>query len=438
MPVEVKDNWIFYRIKDPGRFHRMRWNTIANEGGSREIAQIVGRYKEKHRPEDVGRGKTDVQAYRFKLKTKDNPGGWTVAEARKWVKEHQTKGKSMLGKNIRYGFFTRKATEIEVPVTPKVAPVHKVKMKSYRHVPGTQDESLLDKNKVRAIAKQMSTTGKWVGQPLVVLAEADEALKGDYPYFRLYTGHHRFAAAQIAELKEIPVVRLRDVFTESGMDYDKCMDSFKNPRENSSKFHMVVVSDLTPEIMEKYGIERDLATTRGAYQYNRASTWPWALVGKSLVDLVKAPKPRVLGPNNIIGQIGRAAQDGKLGVSLAKLPYDRLEKARQVAVNLAHDLVCKPGDTRKAIEICQSDLNVVQTARKAIEDELAYRHIEGTITGGGKHFKSKHAAIEAAVEVVHRVPLHIVEAKDKWIVSRTAPEGPYVRVAPGRVVQEVA
>jgi len=77
---------IRYRLKDPADFEpeSFRFEAIADKDGAREIAMIMGKRK-------GGDGKMEAQAVRFARQTDDNPNGWTIAEARKWIEEHKEK-----------------------------------------------------------------------------------------------------------------------------------------------------------------------------------------------------------------------------------------------------------------------------------------------------------------------------------------------------------
>jgi len=69
---EVKEHFIFYRIRDPGRYHLCKWKWLSESQG---IAMIYCELKD--------RSKWENQALRFDRKK------WTLPEARKWVSEHK-------------------------------------------------------------------------------------------------------------------------------------------------------------------------------------------------------------------------------------------------------------------------------------------------------------------------------------------------------------
>lgn len=68
----------------------------------------------------------------------------------------------------------------------------------------------LDEQHVTEIATNMRAHG-WQGAPLVVLPD----------YARAYSGTHRLAAAEAAELTEVPAVTLAAVFEAHGLDLDE-------------------------------------------------------------------------------------------------------------------------------------------------------------------------------------------------------------------------
>lgn len=71
----------------------------------------------------------------------------------------------------------------------------------------------LDQQHVDNITNNMRAHG-WQGAPLVVLPD----------YARAYSGTHRIAAAEAAELDEIPAVTLADLFEAAGLDLNTITD----------------------------------------------------------------------------------------------------------------------------------------------------------------------------------------------------------------------
>lgn len=74
-------------------------------------------------------------------------------------------------------------------------------------------QDYIDQAHVDEIADDMRTHG-WRGAPLVVLPD----------YATAYSGTHRLAAAQAAELDEIPAVTLHALFAARGLDLNAICD----------------------------------------------------------------------------------------------------------------------------------------------------------------------------------------------------------------------
>lgn len=98
-----------------------------------------------------------------------------------------------------------------------------------------------DPDLVSEIAVSMRTDG-WQGAPLVVLPD----------YARAYSGTHRLAAADQAELDEIPAVTLTDLFEAHGLDLDETAAaeglSVLDCREQ-------ILAHLPADILAAYGLD---------------------------------------------------------------------------------------------------------------------------------------------------------------------------------------
>jgi hypothetical protein len=120
---------------------------------------------------------------------------------------------------------------LDVIDTMWYAPLHEV-----------QDEDHRD-----AIAADMRTRG-WNGAPLVVLPD----------YALSLTGAHRRAAADLAELEEIPGVSLEDIFEAHGLDMWELINDNEEYAIASSyyDFSRLVEDHLPADVIETYGLDQ--------------------------------------------------------------------------------------------------------------------------------------------------------------------------------------
>lgn len=103
-----------------------------------------------------------------------------------------------------------------------------------------RDESLLE-----SLIESMTANG-WIGAPLV----------GDTISGQLLTGSHRYVAAREAGI-EAPIIDVRDVFAEAGMEYDEIIAEIAAEADYLSEWGMIelAVTDLPESICTKYGID---------------------------------------------------------------------------------------------------------------------------------------------------------------------------------------
>src|SRR3990170_1861002 len=85
MPVDVTKNYIRIRIKSPSLFQKDSFRTI-DISKSRGIKAVIGKLR--------GKSTTTVQSYLFD-RTK-----WSVKEAKKWIKDHKSKGEFNVQKTL--------------------------------------------------------------------------------------------------------------------------------------------------------------------------------------------------------------------------------------------------------------------------------------------------------------------------------------------------
>jgi hypothetical protein len=94
--------------------------------------------------------------------------------------------------------------------------------------------------KINDIARSMMDNG-WIGTPVVVWGE------------QAYTGAHRIAAAEIAEV-EVPTICLTELFDEAGLDMDEALWMYGHPTADDVQMAMVI-GQLPANIIDKYGID---------------------------------------------------------------------------------------------------------------------------------------------------------------------------------------
>lgn len=120
--------------------------------------------------------------------------------------------------------------DVEIIDTTGYSPLHEVR----------------DDDKLDALAADMRQRG-WHGSPLVVL-----------PDYRLsLTGVHRRAAAEQAELEEIPGVRLEDIFEACDLDLWEIVnddDDYANASAHYD-FSRIVAENLPEHVIEAYGLD---------------------------------------------------------------------------------------------------------------------------------------------------------------------------------------
>ncbi|KOX10115.1 ParB N-terminal domain-containing protein [Nocardiopsis sp. NRRL B-16309] len=98
-----------------------------------------------------------------------------------------------------------------------------------------------DAGHVNEIAASMETHG-WHGAPLVVLSD----------YARAYTGTHRLAAAEQADLDYVPAVELADIFEACDLDLLQiCEDEDLSILEDRPE----VLRHLPDDIRAAYGLD---------------------------------------------------------------------------------------------------------------------------------------------------------------------------------------
>lgn len=120
---------------------------------------------------------------------------------------------------------------VEVIDTTGYAPLHEVR----------------DENHRNALAADMRIRG-WRGAPLVVLPD----------YALSLTGVHRRAAAELAELDEIPGVSLEAIFEACGLDLWDVIHSDEEYLNAASywDFSRMVEDKLPADVIEAYGLDQ--------------------------------------------------------------------------------------------------------------------------------------------------------------------------------------
>lgn len=120
--------------------------------------------------------------------------------------------------------------DVEIIDTAIYEPIHEVR-----------DEELRD-----ALAADMRLRG-WQGPPLVVLPD----------YLVSLTGVHRRAAAEIAELEEIPGVSLEDIFEACDLDMWEIINADDDYANASAHFDYsrIVTENLPEHVLEAYGLD---------------------------------------------------------------------------------------------------------------------------------------------------------------------------------------
>jgi len=81
------ENQIRFRLRDPDDFRPDTFRT-KKLSGVKGISIVIGRLKASKVPKGHDPESAVVQSYRFEKKTEDNPGGWTMSEAKEWIKEN--------------------------------------------------------------------------------------------------------------------------------------------------------------------------------------------------------------------------------------------------------------------------------------------------------------------------------------------------------------
>ncbi|MFI7126014.1 ParB N-terminal domain-containing protein [Nonomuraea sp. NPDC050153] len=120
---------------------------------------------------------------------------------------------------------------VEVIDTKGYAPLHEIR----------------DEDHLNALAADMRQRG-WHGAPLVVLPD----------YTLSLTGVHRRAAAELAELEEIPGVSLEDIFEACGLDMWDVIhsdDDYVNAVAYWD-FSRIVEDNLPADVIEAYGLDQ--------------------------------------------------------------------------------------------------------------------------------------------------------------------------------------
>jgi len=85
---DESENEIRYRVRDPEQFEQESFRHKALDGVD-GVSIIIGRLKKEFTPEGHDPKAMVVQAYRFARKTEQNPDGWTLEKAQKWIEEHE-------------------------------------------------------------------------------------------------------------------------------------------------------------------------------------------------------------------------------------------------------------------------------------------------------------------------------------------------------------
>lgn len=82
------ENEIRYRVRDPKQFEPDSFRRKALDGVD-GVSIIIGRLKQEFVPDGHDAKSMVVQSYRFAKKTEDNPDGWNMDKAKKWIAEHE-------------------------------------------------------------------------------------------------------------------------------------------------------------------------------------------------------------------------------------------------------------------------------------------------------------------------------------------------------------
>lgn len=99
-----------------------------------------------------------------------------------------------------------------------------------------------DRAKLAALTNDMLTNG-WVGAPLVAWGDND-----------LITGTHRYHAAIAADLDNIPVVNLEDLYEEAGLDFEALWNDHGQPSYGDAEM-VWLIHELPETIRAEYGVD---------------------------------------------------------------------------------------------------------------------------------------------------------------------------------------
>ncbi len=85
---EETANEVRYRVRDPQEFEPGSFRRKALDGID-GVSILIGRLKPQFVPDGHDRRALVLQAYRFARKTTENPEGWTLEHAQKWIEKHE-------------------------------------------------------------------------------------------------------------------------------------------------------------------------------------------------------------------------------------------------------------------------------------------------------------------------------------------------------------
>lgn len=89
MSWDETPNELRYRIREPELFKSDSFRYKNIQGGDKAINLVIGKLKK-------GGDSMITQAVRFKKKNENNKKGWTMDEAKKWIKNHPNLAKANL------------------------------------------------------------------------------------------------------------------------------------------------------------------------------------------------------------------------------------------------------------------------------------------------------------------------------------------------------
>jgi adenine-specific DNA methylase len=87
---------IRYRVRPPEHFRKDTFRRKALKGVE-GVAIVIAKYRPEHLPEGHDGDAFDIQSFRFLRKTSENPDGWTMAKAKRWIEEHEEEIRAEVG-----------------------------------------------------------------------------------------------------------------------------------------------------------------------------------------------------------------------------------------------------------------------------------------------------------------------------------------------------